>query len=378
MKKYLLAGVVVLSIFGAQLAYADVAPPQIPQTPQGTNAFSDVTSGSTYYNAVLYLKNQGVISGYPDGTFKPNNTINRAEFTKILVGASPSYVNNGLCMETFAKPDSSGYYDLFTDVLSAGGAWYLEPICYAKTNHFIDGYSDGSFKPAQEINFAEAAKIIANAFQLTSSTTAASTPWYKVYVDALASKKAIPITITTFNQQITRGEMAEMAYRMKSQNTGLPSKTYTDLASAGSTNYISKDLGYTLTIPAAWNKYNYKVIYKYTLKSDPTNTDGVEKYEDIYTADFSDWPNFELLRIGRMPAAIWNAELTNYTEAMRVNPNADLTKPDFLQNKIGESGTGPNAYIYYSIVVRQDAPQQFIADKDPMPDLTKDFKISGN
>ena len=195
-------------------------------------AFSDVPESSPYYNALVYLKNINVISGYDDGTFKPGNTINRAEFTKIIVGASRTSPDNGLCMETYGKPDGS-YENLFSDVLSPKNSetavWYLDYVCYAKTEHLVDGYPDGSFRPDQNINFVEAAKIIANAFQLQVIPPAASESWYKGYVDALAAKKTIPTTVTMFDKKITRGEMAEMAFRIKTGNTSLSSRTYADL-----------------------------------------------------------------------------------------------------------------------------------------------------
>ncbi len=104
---------------------------------------------------------------------------------------------------------------------------FLDFICYAKFLHLIDGYPDGSFRPNQEITVAEASKIIANAFNLSSGES--STPWYRGYVMALASKNALPRTITRFDQKITRGEMGEIIYRLKSGNTKLPAKTYAEL-----------------------------------------------------------------------------------------------------------------------------------------------------
>ena len=142
--------------------------------------------------------------------------------------------------------------------------------------------------------------------------------------------------------------------------------------------YTSNDLNYELIIPEKWKSYNYKVTYKYYSKGDAENEDGTEKYEDIYTADFSDWPSFELLRIGSMPSAVWYADLNNYEEAMQADPDGELMKPLYLQNKIGEIGTGPLAKVYYAVITRQDAPQQFIDDGEPMPDLTKNFKIISN
>lgn len=196
-----------------------------------TSIFSDVAMGSTYYDALSYLKSLGVVCGYADGRYRSGAHINRAEFTKIVVEATRTTADNGLCMEGFANADGS-YKNLFTDVLAPQGneqpLWYLNYICYAKTEHLINGYADGSFKPNDEINFAEAAKILANAFQLGADFPA-NQVWYKIYVDVLAYQKAIPTTIKQFNQKITRGEMAEMVYRLKAGKTNLASQSYATL-----------------------------------------------------------------------------------------------------------------------------------------------------
>jgi hypothetical protein len=193
-----------------------------------TNVFTDVTSNSPYYNALIYLKTNGIVSGYADGSFKPDNTINRAEFAKIVVESAPGYVNNGLCMETFGKADGT-YSDMFKDVLTKDNAWYDDDLCFAKTSNWIGGYPDGTFRPDQNINFVEAAKIIANADQLAVPAITGSDPWYKGYVEELASQNAIPVGIAGFSQNITRGEMAEIVYRIKTKNTTLSSQTYADL-----------------------------------------------------------------------------------------------------------------------------------------------------
>lgn len=52
------------------------------------NGFSDVKPGDWFYNDVMYLAEKGAISGYLDGTFRPNNTISRAEFVKIAVASA--------------------------------------------------------------------------------------------------------------------------------------------------------------------------------------------------------------------------------------------------------------------------------------------------
>jgi 2-keto-4-pentenoate hydratase/2-oxohepta-3-ene-1,7-dioic acid hydratase in catechol pathway len=120
---------------------------------------------------------------------------------------------------------------VFTDVAFAmvGGnapEWYFNYVCLAKLKGFVGGYPDGSFRPTQKINFVEAAKIITIALGYEISP---STPWYKTYVEQLDAKNAIPTTIKSFNQNITRGEMAEMIWRIKAQVMDLSSTHYGDL-----------------------------------------------------------------------------------------------------------------------------------------------------
>ena len=196
------------------------------------DVFNDVTSTNKYYDALKYLKDNGIVGGYEDGSFKPENTINRAEFTKIVVGSiitSPDELTN--CEAHYAS-QSSYMLTLFTDVEFAmvGGnipPWYFDYVCVAKLNGIISGYDDGSFKPDDKINFAEASKIVTEAmgYQMLTDTT----PWYMGYIKELANRNAIPTSITSFGQYITRGEMAEIMYRLKAEVTNLDSKTYEEL-----------------------------------------------------------------------------------------------------------------------------------------------------
>jgi len=170
------------------------------------------------------------VSGYADGSFKPNDTINRAEFTKIVVGVLATDKELNDCMAHYASQNSY-MANVFTDVTFAmvGGnepVWYFNYVCVAKLRGFIGGYADGSFKPTQKITFAEAAKIITVAL---GDSENASTPWYKAYVQQLDSKNAIPTTIKSFNQNITRGEMAEMIWRLRTMKTDQPSASYSQL-----------------------------------------------------------------------------------------------------------------------------------------------------
>ena len=106
-----------------------------------TNAYSDVNRGDWFNNAVSTLSNAGIISGYPDGTFRPNAPITRAEMSKIIA--------------LFAKLNKSE--DRFNDI---AGHWAEAYIKLAAGNGWIAGYPDGSFKPQQNITRAETMTMI--------------------------------------------------------------------------------------------------------------------------------------------------------------------------------------------------------------------------
>jgi len=187
-------------------------------------AFDDVYSSHANLDAINYVQSQGIVDGYPDGTYKPDQYINRAEFTKIIVGALLDYSPN---------QDPSGYdiYALvglnFSDIIS--GEWYVPYLRRAVDNGIISGYPDGTFKPADNINFAEAAKILVKGYDFEHYED--SVTWYRPYVQILEGQKAIPVTITGFEHKVTRGEMAEMIYRLSQNITNKPTQTYSALES---------------------------------------------------------------------------------------------------------------------------------------------------
>lgn len=176
--------------------------------------FSDVPSSHPYAPAISYVRDQGIVSGYSDGSFKPNNTINRAEFLKILLEAVLDDETINGCTLSSAK--------LFSDVPRR--EWFAKYVCTGKEAEVIGGYSDGTFRPANEITFAEAAKIISISFDLVLGP---GETWYEPYVNALGAQGAIPDTISGPEKKITRAEMAEMIYRLKTDEPSVPSTSTT-------------------------------------------------------------------------------------------------------------------------------------------------------
>ena len=114
-------------------------------------SFSDVNSGAWYYDNVMNAAENGYVSGYTDGTYRPLNSITRAEFASMIAKA----------MGYEANPDAPS---MFPDV--ADNFWGKAAINFCVQNDIISGYSDGTFQPNKAITRQEAAAILNNAFKL--------------------------------------------------------------------------------------------------------------------------------------------------------------------------------------------------------------------
>ena len=107
-----------------------------------TNRYSDVAATAWYNTAVSTLSSMGIITGYPDGTFRPNAAITRAEFAAIAA----RFDSNG--DKTTAK---------FSDIATH---WAKDEISIAYNNGWITGYPDGTFGPQRDITRAETMTLV--------------------------------------------------------------------------------------------------------------------------------------------------------------------------------------------------------------------------
>lgn len=193
--------------------------------------FPDVPFSHPNEDAIAYLIKKGIVSGYPDGTFQPERAINRAEFTKIVIGSRFSLLAIDGCLPSIPPALLFSRSLVFSDV--ARHQWFAKYACKAKVSGIVGGYPDGTFRPAVDINFAEAAKILAHSFYPSVIAPADTSPsvWFEPFVRVLEYGRAIPPSIKSFDQILTRGEMAEMAYRLHADIRHLPSPAYDELAS---------------------------------------------------------------------------------------------------------------------------------------------------
>ena len=107
------------------------------------SGYSDVSSSDWYNNAISTLSNLGVITGYEDGTFRPNASISRAEFVTIV---------------TRFFDYTAEYEGTFSDV--SYSSWYADFVQAAVDMGLVNGYENGTFRPNASITRAEAVAIV--------------------------------------------------------------------------------------------------------------------------------------------------------------------------------------------------------------------------
>lgn len=183
-----------------------------------SSSFSDVYSDHEYLGDIEYLKEHNIVQGYEVNVegekvqqFRPDYQINRAELTKIMIEAQYTATDVSSCLEDKKTKGLTEVY--FSDVKIDD--WFAGYVCVAKEKGIISGYADGTFRPADAVNFAEAAKIIVNALKLFKKTAATNEEWYVPFAKSLETRKGIPESIRSFNKVITRGEMARMIHAAK-------------------------------------------------------------------------------------------------------------------------------------------------------------------
>lgn len=104
--------------------------------------YPDVSAGDWYNKAIATLSRMGILSGYEDGSFRPNATVTRAEFAAMAAR-----------FDTEAKPVDTPFTDLT-------GCWAADEIAKAYGKGWVNGYGDNTFRPNGPITRAEAVTLI--------------------------------------------------------------------------------------------------------------------------------------------------------------------------------------------------------------------------
>ncbi|PIZ74908.1 hypothetical protein COY06_03490, partial [Candidatus Peregrinibacteria bacterium CG_4_10_14_0_2_um_filter_41_8] len=173
-------------------------------------SFGDVTPSLPQAIAIDSLSNDGTISGYPDGSFKPTQTIIRAEALKVILLA-------------FNVTQDGAANINFKDV--AGTDWFHPFVKTAVSLKIVEGYGDQTFRPANVVNLAESLKMALSAAEInvedavdSKHTDLPSGAWYKKYFDYALEHNLIETDAQgRINpaKEMSRAEFVELIYRAK-------------------------------------------------------------------------------------------------------------------------------------------------------------------
>ena len=178
-------------------------------TVMATSFTDDASISSWAKSSVESLVSQGVIQGYADGRFGPQDNMTRAQFAKVaLLSAGETVVE---------QPTATSFPDVDSN------AWYSAYVKKAADLGIIGGYQNGNFGPNDPVTRSQAAKMLVNAFGLELDATngpsfpdVASSAWYYSYVET-AYKWSVINGYGSGNfgpdDNITREQVGTMAVR---------------------------------------------------------------------------------------------------------------------------------------------------------------------
>jgi len=207
----LLAGIFTLSMLLPSLAQAQTAA-----------AFKDIPTGTALAEAADYLRSVGVLSGYADGTFRPDQKVNRAEAIKLIIAPL-------LKAEALAALTTTPFSDI------KAGDWYLPYVEAARQNSIVDGPpAKTAFNGTSPVTKMEFIKMLLLAYQIDptsyseislplSSDVTDPTAWYYPYLRyAITASMTMVTSEGTFDpgRALTRGDTAIILYRFLMYRNG--------------------------------------------------------------------------------------------------------------------------------------------------------------
>ena len=218
--------------------------------------FSDV-NGTKYETAVSVLNANGVIDGYSDGTFKPQNSVTRAELCKLLVAAL-KLKNTGNATLQFSDVDST--------------MWFYDYVKTAVDNGIIIGYSDGTFKPNNDVTYAEMFTMIIRAMKKENEISNKS-DWPGAYINYASGYGLLSnVSYSDVSYPSIRGEVSVALYNMINRlgtSSAASTGTGTSTTTAPETKTV-RDAGFVTTVTTKTGGTTAKIegnVYNVSSKS---------------------------------------------------------------------------------------------------------------
>ena len=207
-------------------------------------------AGTAYEEAVKSLIDKGVVSGYADGTYKPGNSITRAEACAIIV----KYL--APAREDLDKAKENTFTDM-------KGNWAAAYVNYALEKGIVKGYKDNTFKPDAQVTYDEMATMVVNALGFTEKDLTGT--WPASYVNKAKELGVFAaINVGNFGEKASsRGDVAEMLYSADKYKDGGAKKAAEALISGAAIKEKElKSMTYSLTSDIAMTVKDEKISMK--------------------------------------------------------------------------------------------------------------------
>lgn len=163
-----------------------------------TPSFTDVADTANYAEAVNTLAALGIVTGYGDGTFKPEDNITRAEVTTMVVAAINATEQAEGMMGTTQ----------FSDVQDEATRWASGYINVGVANGFISGFAeDGTFRPSENVTYAQIVSMLIRALEYEDYADYLG-GWPNGYLSLGQSTGVTSGVSLNANDVVTRGQVA--------------------------------------------------------------------------------------------------------------------------------------------------------------------------
>lgn len=257
MNKIMFAVFVCAIIWQMPALAASERPPDFLGIETSPPYFTDVQEGHAHYLAINFLYEKGIIDGYADGTYKSENSVNRAEALKmILLAFNIEIEDTGGRIQDTGETEEVTETEIFFKDLENGEitevaapvipleaitptgfsdvdetVWFKPFVDTAVKNKLINGYPDGSFGASRPITLVEALKINLEADKALLPIEVPdeifvdthATDWFSAYVlyaKDLSILNIAPANTITPHQELSRGKLAELIYRIHKSKNG--------------------------------------------------------------------------------------------------------------------------------------------------------------
>lgn len=199
-------------------------------TTQDGVIFTDVSKGHSEYVAIKYLKDVGIINGYTDGSFKPDNYINRVEALKIILEANKIITDKYISDNKIGGTNFSNNQELisFSDIFKS--QWYFPYLKKAVEKEIATGYPDNTFRPLETVNRVESYKMVMESDGILLPEVVENPfadvsiyEWFSPYIMEAKLREIVYITMQNLvypGRLMTRSKFSELVYRYMRSKIG--------------------------------------------------------------------------------------------------------------------------------------------------------------